>query len=488
MNRRLVVALVVVVLLIVAAGLYVWIRGPEGLGPLQAWIGGSSQQQQKAGGPGGAAGGGPGGRQQPPPQVGVITVTPQEVELPGEYSGRVASFRDVEVRPRVGGLLLSREYEEGGQVQADQVLFRIDPATYQVALDRAKAQLAQAQASLTQAEENYKRTAELVRRQVSSEQQLDQATAQRDQARAAVKLAEAEVEAARLNLDYTVVKAPVSGVTSLQSPAIGTLIQAQQTLLTTITPLDPAYVNFSFTEKEAQDFRELNARRATPISDKDISVELHYGDGTTYPHVGRIDQAARRVDAQTGTIQARAMFPNPDGLLLPGQFVRVVIRGVTVPDALVVPTRAVSQGPQGAFVYVVNDSNVAEQRPIRIAEQVENGWIVRSGLQPGERVVVDGIIRVKPGQPVRPVPAEPGPESGKTDAAAKAAVGKDAGAEPGTSIGRRTMGTPGGSPGSSAPTGAPAGAPADAPGAKPDAAPPSSTSGNERSSGDEARQ
>src|SRR5262249_32983195 len=154
----------------------------------------------------------------------------------------------------------------------------------------------------------------------------------RDQARAAVQLAEAEIRTARLNLDYTTVVAPVSGVTALQSPPVGTLIQAQQTLLTTITQLDPAYVSFSFTDTEAQDFRELNQRRAKPITAEDLTVELRYGNGTAYPQIGKIDTAAQRVDMQTGTIEARAVFPNPDGVLLPGQFVRIVVRGVTLPD------------------------------------------------------------------------------------------------------------------------------------------------------------
>jgi membrane fusion protein (multidrug efflux system) len=341
----------------------------------------------------------------PPPEVGTVTVQPAEVPFPVVYAGRVEGFRDVEVRPRVSGLLLRREYDEGARVTRGHVLFRIDPATYQVALDRAQAQLQQAQATLRQAEENFNRTEELFRRGVSTDVLLDEARAGRDQARAGVSLAEAEINAAKLNLDYTTVMAPVTGVTGLQSPAVGTLILAQQTLLTTISQLDPAYVNFSFTDEQGRAFRALNERREKPILEKDLSVELLYAQDSIYPQRGRVDIAAQRVDPQTGTIQARAIFPNPDGALLPGQFVRVRLQGITLPDAIVIPRPAVSQGPQGPSVYVLGANDVAQVRPIRLGPEVAAGWVVWEGLSGGERVVADGVIRVRPGQPVRPAPA-----------------------------------------------------------------------------------
>jgi membrane fusion protein (multidrug efflux system) len=350
------------------------------------------------------------GSAQPPPEVGIVVVQPAEVPYPEEFAGRIAGFRDVEVRPRVGGLLLKREYEEGSRVTQGQVLFRIDPATYQVALDRAQAQLQQAQATLRQAEDNFNRTEELFRRGVSSDVQLDDARSQRDQARASVGLAEAEIEGAKLNLGYTTVMAPVAGVTTLESPPVGALIQAQQTLLTIISQLDPAYVNFSFTIGQVQAFRGLNTQREKPITGNDLSVELLHAPEAVYPVRGRIDTAAQRVDAQTGTVQARAIFPNPDGILLPGQFVRVRILGNTLPNAIVIPRPAVSQGPQGPSVYVLGENDVAEVRPIRLGPEVAAGWVVQEGLGGGERVVADGVIRVRPGQPVRPAPLSAGPK------------------------------------------------------------------------------
>ena len=278
--------------------------------------------------------------------------------------------------------------------------------------------VAAAQATLRQAEENFKRIDQLSSKAIATERQLDDAVAQRDQARASVQLAEAEIRNARLNLDYTTVVAPASGVTALQSPPVGTLIQAQQTLLTTITRLDPAYVMFSFTDTEAQDFRELNQRRAKPIVAEDLTVELHYSNGAIYPHTGKIDQAAQRVDLQTGTIEARAIFPNPDGALIPGQFVRIVIKGVTLQDAIVIPSQAINQGPQGPSVFVVGENNAAQAKLVRLGQEVAGGLVVQNGLKSGERVIVEGVIRVRPGAPVKPVPMSPPPSTQTTPASA----------------------------------------------------------------------
>lgn len=340
----------------------------------------------------------------PPPEVSVLEVKAAEVPLTIIHAGRVAGFRDVEIRPQVGGILLKREYSEGAQVKQGQVLFRIDPRTYEVAQTRANAQQAQAQATLRQAEENFRRIDELFRRGVATDKQLDDARAARDQAQASIQLAQAEIRAAELNIGYTTVNSPVAGITSLTSPPEGSLVQPQQTLLTTVTQLDPAYVNFSIPDAEYQSFQELNRRLAKPITEKDITVEVQFSDGTSYPAKGTVDVSARAIDPRTGTLQIRAIVPNPDGVLLPGQFVRVVIRGISLPDAIVIPKQAVSQGPEGPFVYVLGSNDVAQARPIRFGRELESGWVVQEGLKPGERVVADGVMRVRPGAPVRPAP------------------------------------------------------------------------------------
>jgi membrane fusion protein (multidrug efflux system) len=338
----------------------------------------------------------------PPADVGVVEVRTAEIPLSLVYAGRVAGFRTVEVRAQVNGVILKREFVEGERVKEGDVLFRIDPRPYQAALDRANAQLGQAQATFTQAEENFGRIEELSKRQVATAKQLDDARAARDQSRAAVLGAQADIQTARLNIEFTTVKAPVSGPTSLVSPPEGSLAQTQQTLLTTITQLDPAYVNFSTSDSEFRELRVLNESRAGPLSEDDITVSLRFGDGLAYRAGGKINVSANTIDPRTGTVQVRAIFPNPDGDLLPNQFVRVEVKGVTLPNSIVIPQQAVSQGPQGASVYVVNAQNVAETRQIKLDREIGKGWVVKDGLKDGERIVADGVMRVRPGATVKP--------------------------------------------------------------------------------------
>ncbi len=343
----------------------------------------------------------------PPPEVGIVQLTAADVPLPLQFAGRVAGFRAVEIRSQVSGILLKREYNEGAVVNVGDVLFRIDPRSYEATLSRAQAQAVQARATLTQTEENYKRVEGLVAQKVSPQKSLEDAIAARDQARAAIQSTQADVQTATLNVEYTTIKAPVTGPTSITSPPEGTLVQAQQTLLTTITQLDPAYVNFTFTDSEMRALDEISKSREKQLDSDDVKVELQFGDGAVYPQLGKVDTRSRTVDPRTGTILIRAVFPNHEGGLLPGQFVRVNVTGITMPDAIVVPKAAISQGPLGAFVYLVEADNVARARQVRLARELDNGWIVRKGLSTGDRIVVDGVIRVRPGNVVRPVPWAP---------------------------------------------------------------------------------
>jgi membrane fusion protein (multidrug efflux system) len=346
----------------------------------------------------------------PPPEVGIVQLTAADVPLPLQFAGRVAGFRAVEIRSQVSGILLKREYNEGAVVNVGDVLFRIDSRSYEATLSRAQALAAQARATLTQTEENYRRVEGLVAQKVSAQKSLEDAIAARDQARAAIQSTQADVQTATLNVEYTVIKAPVTGPTSIVSPPEGTLVQAQQTLLTTITQLDPAYVNFTFTDSEMRALDEISKSREKQLDSDDVKVELQFGDGAVYPQLGKVDTRSRTVDPRTGTILIRAVFPNHEGGLLPGQFVRVNVTGITMPDAIVVPKAAISQGPLGAFVYVVEADNVARARQVRLARELDNGWIVRKGLSTGDRIVVDGVIRVRPGNVVRPVLMAPPPK------------------------------------------------------------------------------
>jgi membrane fusion protein, multidrug efflux system len=351
----------------------------------------------------------------PPPQVGVVEVMAADVPLPLDFSGRVAGFRVVEIRAQVGGVLLKREFQEGAVVDVGQVLFRIDPRTYEAALARANAQAAQAKAGQIQAEENFKRQEGLAAQKVATQKAYEDAIAARDQARAAVLSTEADVMTANLNLEFTVIKAPVKGPTSLVSPPEGTLVKAQDTLLTTITQLDPAYVNFTFTDSELRQLQEIDKSPEELFDSKNVKVELQFGDGAVYPLTGTVDTRSRTVDPRTGTILTRAIFPNRDGALLPGQFVRVKMTGIVMPNAIVIPKIAISQGPLGPFVYLVEKDNVARARPVRIYRELPDGYIVRKGVVAGDRIVVDGVIRVRPGSVVNPVPYKPpaeGPPAG----------------------------------------------------------------------------
>ncbi|MDQ8728393.1 efflux RND transporter periplasmic adaptor subunit [Bradyrhizobium sp. LHD-71] len=362
----------------------------------------------------------------PPPDVTVLDIKRADVPLAPAYAGRVAGFRAVEIRSLVSGTIMRREYAEGARVKQGDVLFRIDPRPYQAAYDRSVALLAQAKATVFQTEENFNRIQDLATKQVATPKQLDDARAARDQARASVQQAEADIETAKLNLEFTVVKAPVSGPTALLSPPEGSIAQAQQTVLTTITQLDPAYVNFSTTEQELRSFRILNeGLERRPLREDEITVSIQFGDGTTYPQTGKVIMSSQNVDLRTGTVQIRSVFPNEDGVLLPGQFVRLVLKGIILPKAIVIPQQSVSQGPQGTFVYTVNSSGAAEVRPVKLDREIDpTSWVVREGLNEGDKVIIDGIMRVRPGAPVKTSPYVP--RKNGEQAAAEPAKGAEA--------------------------------------------------------------
>jgi membrane fusion protein (multidrug efflux system) len=271
--------------------------------------------------------------------------------------------------------------------------------------------VSQAQATLTQAEENFARTQSLASRGVSTQKSVDDTTAARDQARAALQIAKADLDTANLNLEYTTIKSPIAGPTSLTSPPEGALIQAQQTLLTTVMQVDPAYVTFTTTDRELRELQEIDRRRSKPLRGEDLKVVLQFADGAIHPETGKVDTRSRTVDPRTGTIQIRTVFPNHDNRLLPGQFVRVNIEGVSMPNAIAVPKAAIMQGPQGALVYIVDANSVARTRAVRLDRELTDSWLVREGLKAGERVVADGVIRVKPGARVKAVAMTETPQS-----------------------------------------------------------------------------
>ena len=342
-----------------------------------------------------------GGKTPPPPQVTAVAVQPEEVDLSYQYAARITAYRDVQVRARVGGILLKRNFVEGSEVKAGELLFEIDPAPYEAELARVQAQLQQAQAQYAQSVRDADRAQALVDQKVQSTAARDTAVSTRDLNAAAVAAAKAQVRTAELNLQYTKVTAPINGVTSREQVSEGSLIgtDAASSLLTSITQTDPVYINFSFTDTEAAEIRRLlDERKAKGLEANKLSVKLSFGDGTVYNHLGTIDFTSSSLDLETGTLGVRAIIDNPDRRLLPGQFVRATVTGVTVNDTIVIPEAALMQGPKGQFVYIVNNEGKAEVRPLNLGQQVNKGWIVLSGLAAGDRVVTEGVIKVKPGQ------------------------------------------------------------------------------------------
>ena len=339
------------------------------------------------------------------PDVDVVVVEPQDIPLSFEFSARAQGSKETEVRARVGGILLKRNYVEGSQVQEGSVLFQIDPAPFEVALAQAKAKLAQNKAQLAAAETQWKRIDKLFKERVVSEKNRDDAKATLDSLIASTALAQAEVDSAQLNLDYTTVKAPISGITSLEAQSEGSLITANG-ILTNITQLDPIYVIFSASESDIASLTNMTERGLirNPQNKNEIKAKVRTGNDTLYPLDGEINFMNPTIDEKTGTIKLRAVFPNPERRLRPGQFLRLVLEGLTRIDALVVPQEAVMQGASGSFVYVVNDEGLVQGVNVQPGLMTKDGgWIIDTGLKAGDKVIVSGLMKLHPGMKVNPV-------------------------------------------------------------------------------------
>ncbi|MGK2742585.1 efflux RND transporter periplasmic adaptor subunit [Tepidicaulis sp. LMO-SS28] len=340
-----------------------------------------------------------------PPEVTALTVAQQTVALERIYPARARAADDVEVRAQLEGILIERTYEEGNRVEAGTVLFRIDPAPYEARVQRAKAELDRARAQLRQAQRQWKRASELYEKSAVSARQRDEALSAVELAEAGVANAEALLHTARIDLGYSEVKAPISGVTGLRAVSNGNLVTSGA-LLTTIRQLDPMHVLFSMPEADAIALRRrLNSAGEGSTSVHRLTARVRLADGSDYERQGIVDFIAAYVDPQTGTVQARADFPNPQGVLMPGQFLRISVQGLELRDAIVIPAKAVAEGPQGPVAYVLNEQNVVRPQPVTLGPSVAQDQVIEQGLQAGERVVVGGIAKVRPGQPVRPAPS-----------------------------------------------------------------------------------
>ena len=342
------------------------------------------------------------------PAVDVVQVAPQDIPLAFEFAARAQGSKETEVRARVGGILLKRNYVEGSRVEEGQLLFEIDPAQYAIELDKAKANLIDAEATLSQAESQWNRIEKLHKEGYASGKDYDSTKAAYDSAKAAAMLAKANLDAAQLNLDYTKVTAPISGITSMETQSEGSLISStgDASLLTHITQLDPIYVIFSASENEILSLTNMVDRGLIKYPDtkaKEIKAKVKFGDDTVYNKEGEINFINPTVDEKTGTIKLRAVFPNPEGRIRPGQFLRLLMEGLVRINALVVPQEAVMQGPNGTFVYRVNANNVIESVSVQAGLMTKDGgWIIDEGLKPGDKIITGGIMKLRPGMTDNP--------------------------------------------------------------------------------------
>ncbi|HWA59586.1 MAG TPA: efflux RND transporter periplasmic adaptor subunit [Gemmatimonadales bacterium] len=340
----------------------------------------------------------------PPAEVSVVTVTPRTIDEVPEFVGSVESSRSVPVRAQVTGVIVARPFVEGAAVKAGDVLYRIDPRTYEAAYRSAQARLAEAEARVTNAEANLARLKPLLADNAISRQDYDNAEAEAKQARAGVEDARGAVDATRKAFEDTDVRAEISGRVGKAELEVGTRVRGTDDVLTTIDVLSPVYVTFSPTGQQLLDWRRDPRASRLLAPGGAARVEAVLSDGTTLPVQGRIDFIDPVLNPATGAQTFRASFPNADRLLLPGQFVRIRVLGLVRDNAILVPQRAVLQQMGRQLVFVVAPGDTVQAREVEATSWSGDQWLIARGLGAGDRVVVDGIQKIGPGRPVRPVP------------------------------------------------------------------------------------
>jgi len=339
--------------------------------------------------------------EQPLPAVIVAPVVSRPVAASAEFIGQTEAFRKVDIRARVTGTLLSREFSEGSDVSAGDVLYKIDEAEYVAQRDAAAAKVQRAEATIREAERKYKRYETLEARGSASTAALDEATAQAGEARADLTAAKAELERAEINLGYTRISSPIDGRIGRSAINVGNLVGPDSGVLATVVTLDPIRVIFTVSEREYLRYRQrIAAGAAEPVAPK-----IRLADGSEYSFTGKVDFVDNQVDPDTGTLRLRAVFDNPDRLILPGQFVNIFLVSENPQDRIVVPQAAVQQNQAGPFVLVVDGDGTVSARTIRTGARQDRDVVVTEGLTEGEQIIVEGIQKTRPGAKVKPVPA-----------------------------------------------------------------------------------
>jgi len=359
----------------------------------------------------GGCGSGQGQQAMPPqvPEVATVTVQPQQVELTTELPGRTSPYLVAEIRPQVNGIIKKRLFKEGSDVKAGQLLYQIDPAPFRVALDSAKASLGKAQANLPSIRVKTERYKELLADKAVSRQDYDDASAAMGQAQAEIAYWQAQVEAARINLGYTRVTAPISGRIGKSSVTDGALVTAYQAMaLATIQQLDPIYVDVSQSSAELLRLkRNLEAGRLRADGKNGRTVCILLEDGNFCPAPGTLQFRDVTIDQSTGSFTLRIVVPNPKHLLLPGMFVRASVQEGIAQNAILVPQQGVSRNPKGdPYALIVDDSGKVHLRMLKLDRALGDQWLVSSGLKTGDRIIVEGLMKVRPGATVKAVPWE----------------------------------------------------------------------------------
>jgi membrane fusion protein (multidrug efflux system) len=348
-----------------------------------------------------------------PPEVQITEVIQKDVPVVREWIGSLDGSVNADVRARVSGYLISQNYKEGTLVHQGDLLFQIDPSTYEAVVEQAKSALAQSEANQLQADQTEKRETQLFEQKVESAQSRDNAVQANVAAKAEVKAQQAALRQAQLNLEFTKISAPLTGIAGIANPGIGDLVGPSDAQpLMTMSTVDPIKVYLKISEQDYLKFARRveqagsaghagNAGQAAP------PVEIVLADGTLYPHQGKFSAVDREVDQQTGTIRLAALFPNPNNILRPGGFVRVRVTVRNIPGALLVPQRAVNELQTSYEVALVNADDKVEIRSVKVGDRVGSLWVIEDGIKPGDRVIVEGAQKVRDGQLVKPMPWTP---------------------------------------------------------------------------------
>ena len=348
----------------------------------------------------------------PPPAVSVFNVSTKEIGNYREFVARTEAFQEVKIRARVEGELIERHFDEGSTVEKDQLLLRIDPSEYRSTVAKVKADLKSKIAAASSAERDLKRGREVASEGFISQSDLDKLTTNFEQATAAVKAAEAELEKAELNLSYTEIHAPFTGRIGKVNYDVGNIVGPSSNELAELTDVDPIYVSFQVEEGDYISYRQEHQTSESNPQDVPIDLTLKLPNNSTFPNKGVLDFADTKINQNTGTVELRAAFDNPEGIVMPGLFVTLIVESTNKKELALIPQVAVQENQQGKFVLVVDDQNKVAMRIVQLGRRINAMWVVESGLEAGEKVIIEGLQKVRQGAEVKPVEKQVDPTTG----------------------------------------------------------------------------